>query len=292
MYFLFWWVVGTLAKPQNGWICLNCIDGNQSRQVFGMVRHAMQFESREVYLPFDHSWIDTRALDLHARVVVTLVPRQDLTTMDYNVFAVKTSFPGNDHRSLDDTEMDPLKEVFHVVVSLPPPATSTATAPTMKNYPDFVAEVKPVDTFLRRNPCFIPLHDPPVDVGKDESVEAFGGPVYRHSAVFIRLPALHFYSTCQLYTLVTQLQHPEICPTLSETDKYLPAAVGTIGWSNAVGILLGILTHALHANKVFIATHAHGDSWETTKFFIDIKGVRTKMNHTWLVPIPHHRGLF
>ena len=40
-------------------------------------------------------------------------------------------------------------------------------ATTPAQYPPFDTEVRPVDVFLRNNPCFLPLHDPPVNVTRE-----------------------------------------------------------------------------------------------------------------------------
>ena len=72
------------------WICRNCEQYSHltKQQVFGLCRHAMLSESREVYLAFDHSWLDSRALQQYARVVVTIVPRNSLASLEYNASTV------------------------------------------------------------------------------------------------------------------------------------------------------------------------------------------------------------
>ena len=84
--------------------------------------------------------------------------------------------------------------------------------------------------------------------------DVYGGLLYRHSAVFVRLPATHFHATCRLYTFITRHQHPAKCPTLYQNDKYLSARLGTIGWTNTVDFMVGVFRHALYTNRVFIAT--------------------------------------
>ena len=59
-----------------------------------------------------------------------------------------------------------------MVVSLPSvadaaPGGGAAVATTPAQYPPFDTEVRPVDVFLRNNPCFLPLHDPPVNVTRE-----------------------------------------------------------------------------------------------------------------------------
>ena len=82
------------------WICRNCEQYSHmtKQEVFGLCRHAMLSESREVYLAFDHSWLDSRALQQYARVVVTIVPRNALSVLEYNVSTVlgQVKFPGDE----------------------------------------------------------------------------------------------------------------------------------------------------------------------------------------------------
>ena len=91
------------------WICSNCEHYSHltKEQVFGLCRHAMLSESREVYLAFDHSWLDTRALQQYARVVVTIVPRNSLSSLEYNVSTVlsRVKFSGDDEGMLTHTPL-------------------------------------------------------------------------------------------------------------------------------------------------------------------------------------------
>ena len=83
------------SRPQVSnprWVCTNCADDANAKMVFGLARHAMQSEAREVFLAFDHSWLD-RALQVSARVVVTLIPRAELAAHLYDVAATKVRTP-------------------------------------------------------------------------------------------------------------------------------------------------------------------------------------------------------
>ena len=86
------------------WVCRNCDQYTHltKQQVFGLCRHAMLSESREVYLAFDHSWLDSRALQQYARVVVTIVPRNSLSSLEYNAATVlsQVTFSGDDEGML------------------------------------------------------------------------------------------------------------------------------------------------------------------------------------------------
>jgi len=198
-----------------------------------------------------------------------LVPRAALSTHVYDVAAVKATFPRDSQPyTFTDHEIDPEREAFHVVVSLPPATSAAATETTAAaaaaaaaavQYPPFDTEVRPVDVFLRNNPCFLPLHDPPVNVTREtrDYAEIYGGPLYRRSAVFVRLPALHFYATCRMYTFITRQQNPAVCPDpATQADKYFPWALGTIGWTNTVDFFLGVFRHGLYLNKIIIAPRA------------------------------------
>ena len=238
----------------------------------------MVTESRETYLPFDHSWLDSRALQNKARVVVTLVPRTALGTHQYDVSSVSASHGTTDADMNEDTE------IFHVVMSLP---LTPSTDHNQRHYASS-ADIQPVDEFLRRNPCFMPLHDPPVNISTPGNNGArdhqdFGGPWYRHSAIFIRLPAKHFHPTCRLYTFITERQHPAECPTLAQKDKYLPAAVGMIGWTNTLDFFVMILRHAMYTNRLFISARSSGtiNLQNPNAFHINVDGVSKRIEQTW-----------
>ena len=193
----------TKLPANQDWECQECGDESQKANIFGMVRHAMYTESREVYLNFDHSWIDN-ALKPRQPVTVRSIKRENLA--DYKM-PERIDPPGRDR-----------DERYHVVISLPPENS--------ENRPLTFSEAKPIENFLKLNPCWIPLHDPPVDIMKtftpsnilDQSGTVVRSNPYEYSAIFIRMPAFPFHSTCLLYTEIAKRQYPATCPD-KDSDK-------------------------------------------------------------------------
>ena len=255
-------------QPNTRWSCsTGCENFNEEgiRALFGIVRRAMVIESREVYLTFDHSWIE-RALSRFARVDITHVKRQELATFTHT--RVKSLLSGQPVDS----------ETFYVVVSLSNEYYASMT--TQHNNKDkSVVEVKSadsqqhaVDLFLTMNPCFMPLKDPPIDTMWD-AVEAstahsnqnmtldslalsYDDP---YAAVLIELPNRSFNLTCSFYTLITQLQFPTTCPMVANQnisgtsrDKYYAHYIGDIGWANCMHTMFDHMKNALKQGRVFI----------------------------------------
>lgn len=245
--------------PNQNWECDDCagLNDDAKQRVYGMVRHALYSESREVYLNLDHSWMD-RALRTRAKVRVRVVPRDKL---------------GSVAMAGENAPDKPEDEQFSVVYS--PPASSEALDRA-------AAEV--IDKFLLHNPCYVPLHDPPVRLGSsnNSSSSSSGGSSedeesslalrlqqqahgsdYVFSSIFIRLSAHPFHPTCQLYTYITDKQNPPSCPPFSDAIKNGDAAVavnwlGNIGWANALHPLVEHLVGAMHNMQMLLTPRA----WE------------------------------
>lgn len=253
--------------PENAnWACSNC--GNLSKIVFGLVRHAMYYESRESFLNYEHAWIDD-ALKIGRKVNVSLVTRDALAT------------------HVSEIPLHPeskATEVFHAIVSLPPFGNNSRPLEPQDAYA--------IDDFLSKNPCWIPLHEPPIrlvslptpfqrnrpsqlrrnlyrvndnldtnsksvigDQNKRDLSENNGEflkdlkHLYDYSLIFIRLPSYPYHATCSLYTLVTEKQNPLDCPAAGP-GSYIVNHLGNIGWANCVHPLMEHLMDSLHNDKV------------------------------------------
>jgi hypothetical protein len=90
------------------WECRGCGDERNHHYIFNIVRRAMYRESREVYLNFDHSWIDT-ALMLDSKVIVYNVNRELLSEH------MMPDFVEPPEKFLDDRTV---KETYFALVSL------------------------------------------------------------------------------------------------------------------------------------------------------------------------------
>ena len=66
--------------PNRNWQCIDCGPNSHGEHavIFGLVRRAMHSESREVFLNFDHRWIDDVLYKGDRAVVVRHVHREKL----------------------------------------------------------------------------------------------------------------------------------------------------------------------------------------------------------------------
>jgi hypothetical protein len=237
--FAYGWVWQRQFPPNENWKCSSGCpnDVNMTGQILGMVRHALYTENREVYLAYDHSWIDSM-LGPKAKVNVVGVPRDKLA-----------SHIAADYHS-PDFEKD---EVFQVIYSLPPSLPSGGGSYKPLSFAD--ADV--IDQFLTKNPCWIPIHDPPVAIpGEVPETTAHHAGIYDYTVILVRLPAFWFHSTCQLYTLVTKKQFPEKCPTAADISKVKAYWLGNIGWANCVHPIFEHLKDTLLAGDLLINPRA------------------------------------
>jgi hypothetical protein len=151
---------------------------------------------------------------------------------------------------LADIEKD---EVFQVIYSLPAPLPSGGGSYKPLSFAD--ADV--IDQFLTKNPCWIPIHDPPVAIpGEVPETTAHHAGIYDYTVILVRLPAFWFHSTCQLYTLVTKKQFPEKCPTAADISKVKAYWLGNIGWANCVHPIFEHLKDTLLAGDLLINPRA------------------------------------
>ena len=197
-------------KPFQNWQCVGCVaeDVNATTSIYRKVHRALRQRgsAREVYLLLDHSWID-RLLEPSTIVVVHVVPRDQLSATRM-VQQVEIREEGK----VDGTQ----REEQYVVVYSPP---TTKSRMVLRK-----AEAITIDTFLLKNPCFLPLHDPPVTLNDSQLSYPLGPPsrrlstdgsmtqsmretrAYEVSAIFVRLPSYPYHATCKLYALVTARQ--------------------------------------------------------------------------------------
>ena len=257
----------TTHHKYNNWRCgRGCIDGgDNATSIFRHVHRALKQQAvRELYLLLDHSWID-RLLEPSTRVVVNIIPRDLLAT---------TKLLQQDSETTEGEER-------YIVVYSPPSEQHRSKG----GYPVLMkSEASMIDTFLTLNPCFIPLHDPPVTLD-DTSLKQPLGPIsisnknkvhtstattmdgttrsmqqelldYEHSAIFIRLPSFPYHATCKLYNIITTIQFPSHCPEPSQTDLIEAHRLGNIGWVNNVYPLVTKFQTALRNGRVLITPRA------------------------------------
>jgi len=230
--------------PNQQWECSGCPgDDGAKQRIYGMVRRAVYVESREVYLNFDHSWME-RVLKTGTKVQVHHIEREKLSSI---------SMPREENppeRAKD--------EKFQVVYS---PASSLADLS--------LPEAESIDSFLMHNPCWMPLHDPPVRLPTPRGAEnssstgsIHGVPEYLYSAILIRLPAHGFYSTCMLFSYMTEKQNPAECPSkdkegvMGGEGEISVNWLGNIGWANALHPLVEHLVGAMHNGQILLTPRA------------------------------------
>ena len=272
--------------PNQAWECDDCpADDGSKRRIYGMVRHAMYTENREVYLNFDHSWMD-RALKTRAKVRVKIVPRDKLGAIIMpNV----------------DNPPDHYKDEQYFVVYSPPLNRDSADLLSMQD-----AEV--LDSFLLHNPCWMPLHDPPVRLAGNSSssddISAGGGEnggdaslnvrmqqhvqgkEYMLSAIFIRLAGHPYHPTCLMYSYITDKQNPETCPAFKDDIKNGDGAVavnwlGNIGWANALHPLVEHLVGAMHNMQILLTPRAW-DNGAAKPVKVMVNGQEKEASGPWI----------
>jgi hypothetical protein len=145
------------------------------------------------------------------------------------------------------------------------------------------SEAVVVDAFLAANPCFLPLHDPPVTLNDSSLLQPLG-PVsrrlstdgdmhralaetaaYEHAAIFVRLPSFPYHATCKLFNAVTAIQFRPRCPTAHETWTFDAYWLGNIGWVNNVYPLVTKLQSALHNDRLLVTPRAQENGGEQTR---------------------------
>ena len=239
--------------PNQQWECLGCPGDDAAKQrIYGFIRRAIYTESREVYLNFDHSWME-RVLKTGIKVQVHYLLRDKMSTTE---LAREENPP---ERSKD--------ERFQFVFSPSPDSAATGLS---------LQEAEIIDTFLMRNPCWMPLHDPPVRLpapggGGNNTTspsisvagsQVFGGVDYAGSAILAKLPAHGFYSTCQLFSYMTTKQNPPECPSkdkegiMGGQGEVLVNWLGNIGWANALHPLIEHLVGAMHNGQILLTPRA------------------------------------
>jgi hypothetical protein len=256
--------------PNKNWRCNQCRGHNSI--FYGLIHRAIHSESLETYLNFDHSWIDYVS-DSRAVVNVTFVHQADLGAYNFPNISVP---PGA-------TRLSKYEEVFQVVIS----STYNQSRGNQRISADAV------DDFLRRNPCFIPLHDPvspdslAVKLKKRKNIidgditrPSEFDRIYDRSAIFIRLPSFHFYSTCQLYEYVTKKQNPTVCPTVTQNSTFQVYWLGNIGWSNCVHPLVRLLSRAMRHGRIFLTPRAMENGAEPV-FNVSHKGQEVSVSGPW-----------
>ena len=252
-------------KPFHNWQCDGCGDeSGAAEEIYRQVHRALRDRgaAREVYLLLDHSWID-RLLEPATKVIVKVVQRDRLSTTRL----VQQQLHNN----------PALGDDSYVVVISPPrdtDQTQTHGYPVLRK-----EEAVQIDHFLTNNPCFMPLHDPPVTlndttmqpVGRAESTATSSGTgtgsgtkrtssrqsqSYDHSAIFVRLPSYPYHATCRLYRAITANQYPDRCPSATHQDALEGHHLGNIGWVNNVYPMISKMQAALHNDRVFITPRA------------------------------------
>lgn len=243
------------------WSCEACGDPRNNPYIFDMVRRAMYSESREVYLNFDHSWIDDALLYNKHNVIVKIINRGLLC--DYQVPDFNTNGFSSSHN---------VKETYIIAISLPSGIDHLLQLHNRRDHGDPkrlsmlpYREALKIDKFLTLNPCWIPLHDPLVrrytenytiaaDVSDNSQLPTCSNHpelatmqvpslyllsrsqlniVYKFTAIFAKLPQMHFKSTCMLYTYITQRQFPQRCPSLKDNGTAVwVGLLGNIGWTH------------------------------------------------------------
>ena len=237
---------------------------NSTQELYGFIRYALVNEKRDIYLNFDHFWMD-KLLKTRASVLVKRISIDGLASMELS----------DDYRNLPTS---PETETYDVIISIP-------EEPQAMN----LVASNALDTFLEKNPCWLPLKEPPVQFHTlQSSIESNDTDVrtltelhsrfygiaerYFYSTILVRLPTFPYHSTCQLFTLVTKQQHPEKCPEAGQNKVYtfrignqssnwerfyfhcllqvVVQHLGNIGWANCVHPLIEHLMDALHNGKV------------------------------------------
>ena len=180
------------AYPNQKWECHNC-EGISKNIIFGFVRKAIATEYRDIYFNFDYSWMDKLLLK-DKKVIVINIERISLFKFQEN--ALNITAPSERH-----------KEIYYIVISLGKNKEKLSFTPANE-----------IDSFLFNNPCWIPIHDPPVVklVAKqnfqdgfnkrmsDQLVHNYNNSDYYRSAIFVRLPYFTFGATCSFYTYLSR----------------------------------------------------------------------------------------
>ena len=228
--------------PANqNWECENCGDESHKELIYGMVRHAMYAELREVYLNLDHYWIDD-ALEPGRKVIVKNVNRNELADL---------KMPEHERYGVESM----LSESIYVIISF---AKDDNQVDALSG--NVAAEI---DQFLTFNPCWIPLHEPPIQLPKSTEDVSFPADFdempnereYEHSLILVALPNFPYHSTCALFRRITQQQFPDECPDES-SDNAVVSHLRNEGWAYGLIPLMEHFIDALHTQKVFITPRA------------------------------------
>jgi hypothetical protein len=191
------------------------------------------------------------------------------------------------------------EEVFQIVISLPSLAKKVGRAAAAISE-EAANTARIVDGFLRRNPCFMPIHDPYFEPssnndtkiegksanghvkrghghGKKLSRDFYSG-LYYGTAIFVRLPSFPFYSTCKMYTYINKRQFPKNCPNREE--DVLTYWLGNIGWSNNLLPFIDTFRGALRNSRILITPRARDNGAEKALSVL-VNGKMVKVSGTW-----------
>ena len=178
------------------WSCIDC--GNESvLNVYNAVWHAISTDSTEIYLNFDHSWI----YQVQSHIAAIRITRINWHSLLRGIILDDLMYQGG------------INDTIHndVAVSIP------TLADLQANY----SSLEFIDTFLGRNPCWMPLREPFETKGSHFGTDVklqLSSIAYRQIAVFIRLPSIPYHPTCQLYKAITRNQYPNVCPSKDSQD--------------------------------------------------------------------------
>lgn len=239
------------------WECIQCDASTHSTEtLYSLIRHALRHESREIYLNFDNSWMES-ILDSKTTTSVYFIPRDMLAS---------TTFPAFDPPGRQSDER------FRIAITLDSPSKGPLSQ----------SDTESIDDFLANNPCWIPLHEPPLAI-KGLELEATNllsksNSIYEYSTIFVRMPAFWLHSTCLLYTDITRRQFPKDCPT--SEDAAQANWLGNIGWANCVHPLTEHFMDALHNSKLFLTPRAW-DNGAATEITMVVNGKDIKVSGPW-----------
>lgn len=219
--------------------------GERRADIFKFLMKSLSTDSREVYLNFDHSWLNKVLFSKY--VEIRKLNRENLGSFR------------------DDLSLD---QDFKFIVSFQDEITPLGHI-----------ESEVIDEFLTNNPCWIPLHDPVVALPGNLTNKMHTHTddiVYEGMAIFVRLPTYPFRPTCLLYSLITQIQFPNFCPT--DEVKFKSHWIGNIGWANAVHTLTQRFVGALHNSLIFLTPRGMHNGAEPT---LVIKGIIVAGPWSW-----------
>lgn len=232
-----------LNIPGNkNWNCVDCqqlypyIDSQQSLyRIYGIIRHIIHKEPRNVYFALDMSWLDN-LLRFEAKVTITAISLDSIKNL---------VMPSPDPASLPANERD---ETYYI-------AYAELSSISSSRYSKYENVYEELDSFLALNPCWMLLHEPDIidstvggaSIGKDprrNSIHRQLRASKHRSIMLVRLPIHGFHATCRLYTRITQLQYPQQCKY--DAEHMLTHHLHNTGWSATFNAILFKLAHILN----------------------------------------------